>query len=126
MAVTRRWRLVLNYDKPPLNLNQRGHWARYDGTRKNLRAIGAGLARQQRIPHLPHVHTRLVWRPPDNRRRDEDNIVLTAKPLWDGLVDAGVVDDDTSTYMTKYMPRILPGDKAPGARVWLEVWTEEP
>lgn len=119
----RRWRLVLPYDKPPLNLNQRGHWAKTNPERRDLRALGRLLARQQRIPHLPHIHTRLVWRPPDNRRRDEDNIVLTAKPLWDGIVDAGVVDDDTSTYMTKYMPRILQGDKTPGPRVWLEIWT---
>lgn len=119
----RRWRLVLPYDKPPLNLNQRGHWAKTNPERRDLRALGRLLARQQRIPHLPHIHTRLVWRPPDNRRRDEDNIVLTAKPLWDGIVDAGVVNDDTSTYMTKYMPRILQGDKTPGPRVWLEIWT---
>lgn len=119
----RRWRLVLPYDKPPLNLNQRGHWAKTNPERRDLRALGRLLARQQRIPHLPHIHTRLVWRPPDNRRRDEDNIVLTAKPLWDGIVDADVVDDDTSTYMTKYMPRILQGDKTPGPRVWLEIWT---
>lgn len=121
----RRWRLVLPYDRPPLTLNQRGHWAKYNQPRANLRQLGCALARQQRIPHLPHIHTRLVWRPPDNRIRDEDNIILTAKPLWDGLVDAGVVDGDHSRYMTKYMPTITTGDKTPGPRMWLDVWTQD-
>lgn len=120
-----QWRLVLPYDKPPLTLNQRGHWAKYNGPRADLRQLGLLLARQQRIPHLTHIHTRLAWRPPDNRRRDEDNIILTAKPLWDGLVDAGVVDDDTSVYMTKYMPMILTGDRTLGPRLWLDVWTQD-
>ena len=117
-----RWRIDLPDSKPPLSLNQRGHWAVHDGDRKRLRQLAAWAARAQKIPHCDHIFTRLVWQPPDNRRRDEDNIVLTAKPLWDGLVDAGVVDDDTSRFMTKMMPMILPGEKTARVRVWLEIW----
>ena len=125
MTINRQWQLILPYERPPLTLNQRGHWSAHDPNRKALRLLGRSLARQHRIPHQTHIHARLVWRPPDNRRRDEDNIILTAKPLWDGLVDARVVDDDTSRYMTKYMPLILRGDPSPGPRLWLDVWTEK-
>ena len=120
-----KWRIVLPDEKPPLSLNQSGHWARYSPTKRRLRAFAAVAATDLGIPHLDHLYTRLVWRPPDNRRRDEDNVILTAKPLWDGLVDAGVVADDTSRFMSKLMPRILPGDKAAGPRVWLDIWTGE-
>lgn len=120
-----RWRISLPDDRPPLNLNQRQHWAAKGTTTRRLRALAARQAKLQGIPHLDHLHTRLVWIPPDRRRRDEDNIVATAKPLWDGLVDAGVVDDDTSVYMTKYMPRIAAPDKHAETRVYLQIWTED-
>lgn len=85
--------------------------------------LSASEAKRLKIPPLDHIYSRLFWRPPDNRRRDEDNCIVTAKPLWDGLQDAGVVKDDTSQFITKLMPKILPGDKAPGPRVWLDIWT---
>ncbi|WP_162786781.1 hypothetical protein [Janibacter anophelis] len=42
-----------------------------------------------------------MYEPPDRRRRDEDNLFATLKPLADGLVDAGVVADDTPDLMRK-------------------------
>ena len=30
----------------------------------------------------------------DNRRRDGDNLLAMLKPLWDGMVDAGLIRDD--------------------------------
>lgn len=124
---TRMWVLPVPYDRPPLSLNDRGHWAKGNSHRQALRRAGALLARSKGIPrNLPHIHTRLHYTPTDNRRRDEDNIIATAKPLWDGLVDAGVVPDDNSRYMTKYMPRIHPGAKNHhGPRLRLAVWTED-
>ena len=121
------WLLPVPYDRPPLSLNDRTHWAKANPHRQALRRAGALLSRSTGIPrNLPHIHTRLHYVPADNRRRDEDNLIATAKPLWDGLVDAGIVQDDNSRYMTKYMPRIHPGDKHhDGPRLWLAVWTED-
>lgn len=122
-----RWVLPVPYDRPPLSLNDRKHWAKANPHRQALRRAGALLARSAGIPRgLPHIHTRLHYIPSDNRRRDEDNLIATAKPLWDGLVDAGIVHDDNSQYMTKYMPRIHPGNKNyVGPRLQLAVWTED-
>jgi hypothetical protein len=48
----------------------------------------------------------LTWHVATNRRRDDDNVVPTLKAMCDGLVDAGVVPDDTDAYMHKLMPMI--------------------
>ncbi len=38
------------------------------------------------------------------RRRDSDNASAMLKPIYDGIVDAGVVQDDTPEYMEKVEP----------------------
>ena len=38
--------------------------------------------------------------PRDRLRRDQDNLVPTLKPCIDGLVDAGVIPDDTPEYVS--------------------------
>ncbi|MGP9760216.1 hypothetical protein [Corynebacterium sp. AOP12-C2-36] len=119
------WTMPLSYDKPPLSLNDRGHWSKFEPHRYGLRAEAHKRARSMKIPRdLEHITTRLHYVAPDGRRRDEDNLLATAKPLWDGLVDAGIVADDTSEYMTKLMPRIHPkGTPAPAA-LWLIISDE--
>lgn len=118
------YRLDLSYDKPPLTLNQRLHWTKSSPHRAALRKEAADLAIAMRIPPCDHITTRLHYRAPDHRRRDEDNLIASAKPLWDGLVDASVVPDDTSEFMTKLMPRIHPPTDE-GPAMWLLVDTDE-
>lgn len=97
------WTLNLTYRKPPLTLNQRGCWAKHDPHRKALRHQAAQLAQAARIPkNLTHITTRLHYRAPDRIRRDEDNLIATAKPLWDGLVDAGTGHCQQVSYPTAY------------------------
>ncbi|MGN6693889.1 MAG: hypothetical protein ACTHN0_06895, partial [Aquihabitans sp.] len=43
----------------------------------------------------------LTWWVKDNRTRDADNLAEFEKRLFDGLVDAGVVDDDKPELMDK-------------------------
>lgn len=123
-AEMRHFQIELSDPKPPLTLNQRGHWAKTDGARKKLRHEAATRAKSLKIPSCTHITTRLHYVAPDRRRRDEDNLIASAKPLWDGLVDAGVVPDDTSEFMTKLMPKIHPPD-GNGPRMWLEITIEE-
>lgn len=72
---------------------------------------------------LEHCVAQYVWYVPNRIRRDEDNIVLSAKPLFDGLVDFGLVPDDTPEHMTKLMPLIEPhpikGKQSTAIRVWV-------
>ena len=40
----------------------------------------------------------------NKRKRDQDNAVAMLKSMYDGIVDAGVVEDDTREYMTRKWP----------------------
>jgi len=90
----RAWTLALPYDKPPLSLNQRLHWAPKANLTKRLRTDVAVLARAHKIPALDRALVELHFAPRDQRRYDSDNIMASLKPAVDGLVDAGVLTDD--------------------------------
>lgn len=81
-----------------LSLNSRVHWAAKAAETKKWRQFAAVVA--ARYPRFPKVTVTLTWIVKDKRRRDEDNLFLLRKALIDGLVDAGVVDDDSSEYVT--------------------------
>lgn len=100
--LTSRWEIALPWDKPPLTLNQRMHWAPKAQWTRTLRAGSHLLALQAKIPQLDTCTVTLLWHPPDRRRRDEDNPIPTLKALADGVVDAGVVTDDTPDLMRKH------------------------
>lgn len=86
----------LPYRRPPLTLNDRPHWAVKGRITKQVRTDAWTLARALKIPKMQAVITELVWFKGDNRRADAVNISATLKPLEDGLVDAGVLPDDSA------------------------------
>jgi len=61
-----------------------------------------------------HLTVGLVWFVNTRAARDEDNTVATLKPVCDGLVDAGLVPDDTPQWMTKLPARIIYRPKSEG------------
>lgn len=122
MSAPKAWRLELG-TRPPLSMNDRRHWTASSKAVKQLRHLTATRAASLGLPkNLEHISTQLVWLTPDKRRRDEDNITSTAKAAWDGLVDYGIVPDDTPNYMTKLMPRIIPHPTRGQSRCDLWVW----
>lgn len=103
--------IVLPYAIPPLTANQRLHYMERASRVRHLRATTALLMRDinRRRPPLEtghKLHVRLEYVPADRRRRDADNLVPTLKAICDGLVDAGLVPDDTPEFMEKHMPTI--------------------
>jgi crossover junction endodeoxyribonuclease RusA len=116
-----RWVLVLPYEAPPLTENQRLN--RYDRARrvKTLRGTTGMLARAAHIPALGRCRVTLTWFVRTTHRRDADNVVPTLKAACDGLVDAGVVADDTPDLMAKLMPVIT---YRPGVRQSLVLLVE--
>ena len=98
---TNRWEITLPWAKPPLSLNDRMDWRTKHRWTKTLRQAAWALAKQAQIPALGSCSVELLYVPRDRRRRDEDNLFATLKPLADGLVDAGVVVDDTPDLMGK-------------------------
>lgn len=97
------WRF--EWKKPPLSLNDRMH---HMAKAKITAAIRADMhARARTVPEMERCEVFLVWFVTDKRRRDDENPVPTLKALCDGLIDAEVVEDDTSVYMIKRMPSIV-------------------
>lgn len=82
---------------------------------REARGVGMVMGRKfiaEVLNHTPlpagtRVSVGLVWVVPDKRRRDAENPVPTLKALCDGLVDAGLVPDDTPEFMEKLMPVIV-------------------
>lgn len=108
--------LDFDYVRPPLTANQRHHWREKAAITADVRTAARFLAR--RIPYLERCEVSLRWYVSDARRRDADNIVPTLKAMCDGLVDAGVVSDDTPNLMVKNMPII---ERSHTARMTLTV-----
>lgn len=100
----------LPYTKPPLSLNDRGHWSKKARVTKQVRRDVALALRAARIPPTARVTVQLEYVPRDNRRRDTDNLVATLKAVADAVVDAGIVPDDTPRYMAKPEPVIHPAN----------------
>lgn len=100
------WTLTPGWSKPPLNMNDRLHRMAEYTQQQAIRKAGKLLAKSARIPACSHIEVAMIWTVPDRKRRDDENPVATLKPFCDGLVDAGIVPDDTPEYMTKLMPTI--------------------
>lgn len=101
----------------PLSLNGREHWRLKAQQVKAVRETTAWLARAAGIPPLGLVRVDLHYRPRDKRRRDPLNLVATLKPVEDGLVDAGVIPDDTPDHLVPTMPTIDAPGHPPGLYV---------
>lgn len=102
------FRYPQQWPQPLMSMNDRGkHWGGKAGKTAQVRRW-AGLAAVSllRIPCLEHCTVEMVWTVRDKRRRDEENPMPDYKAFCDGMVDAGIVPDDTPQWMTKLMPRI--------------------
>jgi len=92
--------MTLHFELPRpliLNANQRQHWAKKAAVTRDLRALARLQAR-----HLPpmtraHLVVHVGWA--DKRKRDVSNIEPTLKALVDGIVDAGVLEDDDDAHL---------------------------
>lgn len=103
------WTLLFAHRSPPISLNSRQNRFVKARLTRDLRA--EARYRANNIPPLALADVTLEWVNVDKRRRDEDNMFATLKPLADGLVDAGIVPDDTPEYMLKscrivHIPRL--------------------
>lgn len=100
------WVLTAPWSKPPLSMNDRHHFRVKAELVAQIRTDARVVTKAAKIPPLQHATVAMVWTVPDLTRRDEENPLATGKPWFDGMVDAGVVPDDTPQWMTKLMPRI--------------------
>lgn len=91
-------RLDLPWPSPDLFPNARVHWARKAKAVKTARMDAEWMAKVAGIrPNDPDIPSALkvtaVFFPPDNRVRDEDNMLAACKAYFDGLSKFIGVDD---------------------------------
>ena len=99
------------WKRPPLNANQRLHWAAEAGLTKEVREKARLVAAAARLPKgLSRVEVWIEVTPRDRRRRDPANWMPTQKAMIDGLVDYGLVPDDCPPYVLERVPVLLPPD----------------
>ena len=119
--------LVIPAPAPWINANQRGTWKASAPHKAAWRAKAAWAAR---AAHLPAIdgHVRIVAFVQRNHRRggrwDPANWQDTAKAAIDGLVDAGVLRDDSTRYVTG--PDMRAGSVQPTNRLLLVIRRAEP
>lgn len=99
------WLLTLPM-QTPLSLNARMHHMVKAKKTREVRDLAALVARSAKVPACTKIRVTLIYTPKDRRRRDPLNLVATLKACEDGLVDAGVVPDDTPVYLESQMPLI--------------------
>ncbi|MET3635636.1 hypothetical protein [Curtobacterium oceanosedimentum] len=121
----RQWTLEFEWERPLLSANDRYGWRERHQRTRLARTSARLKAWQAHIPALDKVHVHLVWQVADRRRRDgNENLAPTLKALIDGIVDAGVVPDDTPNLVERSSPAIEylgPGHAKRDQRVLLVV-----
>ena len=85
-------------------LHRQGFWkVRKD--REEWRGISHSAALAVRSgPPFARASLAVEWRCRTRRRRDYDNLVAGLKPLIDGLVSAGIIEDDDSAHLISLGP----------------------
>jgi hypothetical protein len=112
----REW--TLRYDARPLTLNRERaeHWRAHRESTREWRDVFRMLARNRQIPRLEAIVVEVVVVKPNRRGiPDLGGVIPSAKAAIDGLVDAGVLVNDTDVYVRAltFLPhRIEPGAQA--------------
>jgi Holliday junction resolvase RusA-like endonuclease len=115
----RTWTVELPSHLPLINANRRMHYHRRAELTRGIRVAAFVCARSLKVPALKRAHIVCEFRPPDHRRRDVHNLFPSAKAAIDGLVDAGVLRDDSDAYLTG--PDMRRGDVEQGGRIVLHI-----
>lgn len=109
----REWTVRIKAPVPWLNVNQRRDRRAQAGDVKQWRRAGFTFSRAAMVPRIELADVTAVVRFPDDHvRRDAPNVYPSIKAAVDGaLVDAGVVADDSDSYVTAL--HIVPGEPIP-------------
>lgn len=103
------WTLTIPAPTAWISLNHRMHWAAKAKLTKSWRLATSLAARNADLPKgLAHVHITATVTKPTRRAFDVHNLLGTFKAQIDGLVDHGLVADDSTKYLTGPDMRVDP------------------
>lgn len=105
--------VTLPWPSKDLSPNARVHWARKNRAARKARneAKIACLAAGIRGLGWEAARVTVTFHPPDNRRRDSDNLLSSLKSALDGIADATGIDD------SRWLLQIERGGVVPGGSV---------
>jgi len=111
--------ITVPYPPKELNPNQKMGWAAKMGWIKQYRAICKYIASQSAhdVPDGDLVLD-LEFFPPDNRRRDDDNMIASFKAGRDGIAEALELDD------IRFQLRVRTRGKFPGGKVVVKIYED--
>jgi crossover junction endodeoxyribonuclease RusA len=108
--------VILPWPPAELSPNARVHWAKKAKVAKAYRLAAAWGAQGGFVPgDLNSASAAITFNPPDNRRRDLDNMLASIKSGLDGIAAAIGVDD------SKWALTIRKGAVVKGGQVTVEV-----
>ena len=97
-----------------------GRGARYSKMKRDWTEVCALLAKARHIPRMARVFLEFKWTEPapskHARTRDPDNVAAGRKFILDGLVNAGVIDDDNLAHVAGWRDSFAVGG-SPGVEV---------
>lgn len=116
------YRLDLTLDQVPYrSLNDRTHWRNRQRHAADARlVVGQAVKATRGDTTFDVAHIAVTFRAPDRRRRDPDNLLGAVKPLIDGLVDGGLLPDDSAMQVARLCLQIVPSPDDPGWTVHVE------
>ena len=109
----RTWSITIPAPCEWINANKREHWRTTADKVAEWRTAGCAAATQAKLPTIKRAHIDAVLHFRNSARRDAHNWYPTLKALVDGLVDHGLLADDSTRYLTG--PDIRVGDVLPKA-----------
>lgn len=111
--------ITVPYPPKELNPNKKLHWAAKMGYIKMYRGTCKAIAGESShaVPDGDLVLD-LEFFPPDNRHRDDDNMIASFKSGRDGIAEALEIDD------VKFQLRVRVRDKFPGGKVIVKIYED--
>lgn len=109
------WIFYFPWTTNPLPMNgSHGGWRTHSRKAKAIVQQALTLLQLAHVPALGRCTAHVTWWFTTKRTRDEDNLADLEKRLFDAIVRAGIVADDSPEYMTKPRARIRPVTESDG------------
>ena len=99
MTDGRSWSLTVPRADDWLNANRRDHYMQHAAKVRAWRDAAHWIARAEKLPKVRKAQIIATLHFGDRRRRDAHNYYPTLKAIVDGLVDHGLLPDDSHQYL---------------------------